>query len=194
MRLRLEYRFSSSIENRVSAIHVDVFDQFTIKEIGHSPAHEEISRLGGLMYDAYLDTVDYEGETIEDAVGEIQRTLVDRFYGEIIPEATLMVIDNQTNNVVSAIITSLVTPSNVNEVQPYPMILYVMTAKQYQGRGIGKTLILRVLNALRSRLNGQASEKTHLQSSNVKLSVNNLNTVALKLYESLGFERLPNEN
>ncbi len=140
MRLRLEYRFSSSDENRVPAILDNILDHFTIKEIGNTPCHEETSRLGGLMYDAYLDTVDYEGETIEDAVGEIKRTLVDGFYGEIVPEATLMVIDDQTNTVVSAIITALVAPSNVDEVQQQPMILYVMTAKQFQVEGLGRHL------------------------------------------------------
>ncbi len=47
--------------------------------------------LGKLMYDAYLNTVDFEGETVTDAQEEVKDTLSGK-YGDIIPEVSMMVL------------------------------------------------------------------------------------------------------
>ncbi|MGA2257093.1 MAG: hypothetical protein ABSG53_20770, partial [Thermoguttaceae bacterium] len=46
------------------------------------PVKADVPELGRLMYQAYLGTVDYEGETEEDAIAELNKTW-EGGYGEL---------------------------------------------------------------------------------------------------------------
>jgi ribosomal protein S18 acetylase RimI-like enzyme len=135
------------------------------------------------MYDAYLDTVDYEGETIADAIGEIQRTLIEAHYGKILSVATLILRDKETFKVIAAIITAIDGSSN------QPMILYLMVAKKHQGKGIGKWLLSHVIHILRQTQQGVEDIMTdYAKFEKIYLSVNIKNSIALDLYTSMGLQ------
>ncbi len=63
-----------------------------------SVTEADIPALGRLMLDAYRGTVDYEGETIEDAVKEVAKTLRGG-YGRFLPDCSLAI---ETNGVMSS--------------------------------------------------------------------------------------------
>lgn len=156
----------------LSTVHNKLQDHFVIREI-HPQVEEECVKLGQLMYDAYLDTVDYEGESLQDAVFEVSRTLTTAHYGATIPEACLVIEDSRDGSIIAAIITALTLSEGG---QQCSAILYLMTAKKWQRKGFGKRLLMHVL------------QQQHAAStSHIYLSVNPLNVQARQLYEQIGF-------
>lgn len=51
----------------------------------------DVPLLGPLMHSAYLDTVDYEGETLEQSAAEVVRT-VEGAYGEFVPACSQVMV------------------------------------------------------------------------------------------------------
>jgi hypothetical protein len=52
---------------------------------------DDVPALGGLMYSAYLDTVDYEGETPEQAAAEVHKTIRGE-YGVFVPTCSKVAV------------------------------------------------------------------------------------------------------
>ncbi len=90
--------------------------------------------LAGLMLDAYVGTIDYEGENIDDARAEIEEYLS----GDPILTCTRVIEAGG----------SLVAASLVARWEDYPLIAYVMTSSSHKGQGLARAALLSSLDCL----------------------------------------------
>jgi ribosomal protein S18 acetylase RimI-like enzyme len=123
-------------------------------------------QLGRLLYVAYKDTVDDEGETLEQSTIEACETL-DGKYGPLLEQASFAVFADE-----------LMISACVVVERNGPFIAFVLTDPNHQRKGLAKALILQCMKVL-------FDEKRQ----NVRLVVTAANKHAVKLYESLGFVR-----
>ena len=87
-----------------------------------------------LMLDAYEGTIDDEGETIDDATGEVGRF----FGGAPILDASFLA--EHEDSVIGACLVSMSGAS--------PIVAYAMTAGEWKAQGLGAALVERSLSAL----------------------------------------------
>lgn len=125
--------------------------------------------LGEAFLDAYRGTVDDEGETLDDAVAEVQRVM-DGVYGPVWPEPSGIMAPG---GVVAAALFVTRSPSG-------PFIPYVVTRKAYMGRGCAAALLQRA----GARLRAAGETRVHLY-------VTAGNTPAERLYARLGWAEPP---
>jgi GNAT superfamily N-acetyltransferase len=129
------------------------------------PDQADVPQLGSLMYAAYLDTIDYEGETESEAVAEVQKTFAGE-YGTFIPECSLAI--ERAGKLVSATL--------VTRFEGRPFIAFTMTEPTSRRMGFGRAGIANAMSALHAR-----------GESELRLVVTLGNEAARTLYESLGF-------
>ena len=130
---------------------------------------QHIDEIGKLMYDSYLNTIDYDNETPEDAKQEVISTFSGK-YGELILESSYVAVSSE-NELISAALFVL------NAATGYPLLAFTMTDPRFQGQGLCKLLVQKGLGILANR--GQTI---------CELVVTEGNTNALRVYQSLGFE------
>ncbi len=123
--------------------------------------------LGCLMDRAYRDTIDYEGESLEQFIKEIEET-IDGKYGPLIDYASFWIEDK-----CKAISASVLTMWKQK-----PLLTFSMTDPDFQKRGLARALIERSLNALAEN-----------DVRELFLVVTDGNP-ARRLYESVGFKFL----
>ena len=100
--------------------------------------------LGGLMLNAYLDTLDDEGETLAQACDEIRRF----FDGACGPaEAPACVVGEHGGQLVSASLCCL-WDGGGRRVPAGSLVAYAVTAPEYQGQRLGAAAIAHSLRAL----------------------------------------------
>lgn len=128
-------------------------------------AQRDVPALAALLRLAYRGTVDDEGETAEQALHEMQRTL-DGAYGPWLPQGSSVV--ERAGVLVSA---SLLT-----HWRGQPLLAYAMTDPRWQRQGLARAGLCHALAAQ------QAAGEQRLS-----LVVTLANVPALRLYESLGF-------
>lgn len=87
----------------------------------------DLASLADLMLEAYRGTIDYEDETYEDAVAEVESFLEDR---PLLEHSFLAEVDGATASAV------LVTTNRDD-----PFIAYVMTHPDHKNRGLGRYLV-----------------------------------------------------
>jgi len=126
--------------------------------------------LAALMLDAYRGTIDYDGETLDDALREIGHVYAGS-YGRFLGDCSF-VLDGEAG-LSSA---CLVTLFNEGEPDETPLLAFAMTRKRDQRRGLSSALILRSVDAL-----------SGLGYSRLSLAVTADNLPACRLYERLGF-------
>ena len=131
-----------------------------------NPRLEERELLAHLMLAAYRDAADDEGETIAEALQEVDNVLVsaDRPF---IPEASFVI----------EVDAALASASLVSLFRGAPLISHVMTHPHYKRRGLGTSALLSSANALREQ-----------GWSSLSLYVTDSNEPALALYRKLGFQ------
>ena len=132
-----------------------------------TPNAEDVEDLAILLYAAYRGTIDDEGETFTDALGEI-RELLDGSYGEFLPDCSFVVEEREF----------LVSASLITWWEPHgaPLVAFTMTRPEARNRG----LATRVLNASMSALLDHGHDR-------LTLVVTEGNAPAQRLYASLGF-------
>jgi len=128
---------------------------------------EDAEALGELLYEAYLGTVDYEGETSEEAFEEAVGTLAGK-YGPVDFDASFVI--EADDRLLSATVVTAFAPLDA------PLLAFAMTRPEAQRRGLARDLIRRTLSSLAESGHGQ-----------VGLFVSPENAPALRLYEGLGF-------
>ena len=138
------------------------------------PRHRAVERsdaaaLGELMLAAYRGTVDDEGETLEDAVAEVEGVL-DGSYGPFSADASF-VVEGDGDLLVGA---SLVA---IWDWESRPLLLYLVVRPEAKRRGVGTALLIATGNAL--------SAAGHPE---LDLFVTEANAPAVGLYRKLGFE------
>lgn len=140
-----------------ASIAIDPVANVTIRTLTRSDVHA----LAELMLDAYIGTIDYEGETIDEAVGEVESwldgsALLDHSYAAIVDGAF-----------VSAVL--------VMTLKGLPFIAIVMTRSDSKNQGLGRYVTATALASLREEGEEQ-----------VVLYITDGNTPSEKLFLSLG--------
>ena len=123
--------------------------------------------LAEVFLDAYRDTIDDEGESLQDAFDEVKNVLAGA-YGALADEYSAVIVDG--SGVLSALFVAKAPNGKL-------FIPYVVTAKRCGRRGLARALIQRCLE--RAQRDGV---------DQVELYVTEGNDGAVALYRSLGFE------
>lgn len=129
---------------------------------------DDINNLAIAMLDAFKDTVDFDGETLEELGKEIFE-VVESEFGIFIPEASFQIKEN--DRVLSAILVSLYKNT--------PLISGLFTVKNSVNLRMATTLIKKSINAL-----------LLLRYSELILYVHPENLQAISLYKKIGFIEL----
>jgi len=117
------------------------------------------------MLEAFKDTEDFEGETLEDLNEEIH-SVVESAFGTFIPDASFQIKQNKI--IVSAILISLYKGK--------PLVSELFTRKKYSNLGMASSLLRKSINVL-----------FKLGYENLVLYVHPRNVVAVNLYKKIGF-------
>ena len=104
-----------------------------------SPTEADIPALAELMIDAYRDTIDYDGETVEQAVAEIESYFAGET-AEPLPYCSRLYFSGK--QLAAACLVSWWPAPNT------PLVAYVMTTSAYKGQGLGKLVVREALQAL----------------------------------------------
>lgn len=131
-----------------------------------SPSASDKPALAHLMYDAYVGTVDYEGEDEARCLAEIEKTFSGE-YGAFNPHCS-RIVDVAGIAASAALLTRW---------QERPFVAFTITAKAFAGRGLARACLVSAMHALREQ-----------GESEVRLVVTLANLRALRLYQSLGFQ------
>jgi len=131
-----------------------------------NPRLEERERLAHLMLAAYRGAADDEGETIAEALQEVDSVLVSA-NRPFIPAASFVIEVDE----------ALASASLVSLFRGGPLVTHVMTHPHYKRRGLGVSALLSSANALREH-----------GWSTLSLYVTDSNEPALALYRKLGFQ------
>jgi GNAT superfamily N-acetyltransferase len=131
------------------------------------PQESDKEDLAILLYAAYRGTMDDEGGTFADALGEID-TLFAGGYGEFLPDCSFLAEEGEF--LASA---SLVTWWASHRA---PLVAFLMTRPEARRRGLARALLQRSMNALLDRGHDR-----------ITLVVTKGNESAESLYASLGF-------
>ncbi len=91
------------------------------------PLRDDRDLLASLMLDAYLGTIDYEGEDLDDAGGEVDRYLAAEAY---LPASRVV---EQDGAIQSGVLLS--------RIAGLPMVGYVMTRAAVKNRGLASVLV-----------------------------------------------------
>jgi len=137
------------------------------KTTAESVTSSHQAKLARLMWAAYQGTVDYDGETLEEATKEIEHTF-EGGYGALLSDCSFVISDESDQLLISAILITLY--------QDAPLLAFSMTHPDYKRQGYGRILVREAMAAL-----------TEAGYSEVYLSVNCANEPALGLYRSFGF-------
>jgi RimJ/RimL family protein N-acetyltransferase len=117
------------------------------------PTPDDAEPLAGLMLDAYLHTIDYEGETVVEAREEVGRY----FAGTPMLECSWLRLDGDA--AISALLVSDWADRGC------PIVSYVMTASAWKGKGLASDLLARALASLGAT--GRAEVRAVVTEGNV---------------------------
>ena len=101
---------------------------------------KDVFPLAELMLDAFVGTIDYEGETLLEARAELEKFLQGNDQTQPLLQHSLLAMEG--DQILSACLTSVWVE------RPYPWISYVMTNSQYKNRGLGISMVSEVLTRL----------------------------------------------
>ncbi|MBO1263556.1 GNAT family N-acetyltransferase [Proteiniclasticum sp. SCR006] len=121
------------------------------------------------ILDAYRDTIDYEGEDLEQTLDELKRVYKGS-YGPLMDEASFLLMEE--NLVKAGVLVCLYRGE--------PTITYTFTRKKEQRLGYATLLILKSAQTL-----------YQLGYHSLYLYVTVENSSAVRLFESLGFSEVP---
>lgn len=129
---------------------------------------QDIAALGSLLLAAYQHTVDYHGETLQEATAAVHNAIAGQ-YGTFLPQCSFLIAHEET--ILSACIAIW-----VKEWQA-PLLMMCMTHPQYQRQGMATCLLKQSMNAL--------YDQGYLE---LHLVVTQGNEPAERLFERLGFQ------
>jgi predicted GNAT family acetyltransferase len=130
-----------------------------------NPRPEERELLAHLMLAAYRSAADDEGETIAEALQEVDDVLVSA-NRPFIPEASFVI----------EVDAAPASASLISLFRGAPLVTHLMTHPRYKRSGLGTSALLSSANALREQ-----------GWSSLSLYVTDSNASALALYRKLGF-------
>jgi GNAT superfamily N-acetyltransferase len=149
--------------------HEPAWRESTATSSSRCPTRGDVQALGQLLYRAYRGTVDDEGETEEQAVGEIEK-MYRGGYGPFDPAHSS--VAERDGRVVSATL--------VTRWQGRPFVAFTMTDPSFARQGLAKATLARSMRLLQ-----QGGERE------LRLVVTLENEPARALYESMFFALEP---
>lgn len=149
--------FNTSVNHKKIAIP----STFTIK----TPVKNNVD-LSKFFYESYHNTIDDEGENLQDWNNELSEVFNSK-YGHIIKQLSFSLYKDK--QLIGCLLSS--------QFKGITLILYVVIHPNYGGQGLAKFLLSKVIE------NGK-----QLNTSKIYLVVTNENTSAHTLYKSIGFE------
>lgn len=111
-------------------------------ETARRPTDSDIKELAELMVDAYRDTIDYDGETVEEALAEVKSYFMCRD-GRPILDCSHLIFN--ANTLVSACLVSWWRERQL------PLIAYLMTRPEWKNQGLGAAVLGATLQDLRDQ-------------------------------------------
>ena len=132
-------------------------------------SENDIESLSHLMFESYKNTIDYNGETLQDANSEVRGTLNGK-YGRFLKNCSF--VYEKEDEIYSA---SMVT---FYEKLEMPLLTFLMTHPNFKKCGIAKFLLQKSINSL-----------VENDFQELSLFVTEENTPALSLYHNLGFQK-----
>lgn len=150
---------------------IKFLDTFPTSDFDIRPVDKDrIKEIAEIMLEAYVDTPDYEGESLNDTIKEI--SMVFRgYYGTFLEDASFLLFD-EDDRIQSVLF--------VCEFKNEATFTYLFTRKESLGKGYATELIHTAENALQE-----------LGYDRIALFVNKDNNPALNLYLKLGFMEIP---
>ncbi|GAB4212638.1 MAG: hypothetical protein OHK0022_48690 [Roseiflexaceae bacterium] len=135
-----------------------------------NPTPADAEQLAALMLDAYQGTIDYDGETLDDARGEVRSF----FEQETTPPLLACSWVAQAGDELVAASLAVFWAQ-----RDCPLIAYVMARAAHKGRGIARGLVGRSLGSLRAA-----------GYTEVRAVITQGNLPSERLFARLGFVRL----
>ncbi len=129
---------------------------------------DDIPALARLVLDAYRDTIDDEGETLDDALRAMQDTFAGTWQTGALLESCSFLVEEWGEPLACTLVTWW---------HEQPLLAYVMTHPTARNRGMGRFLIQKSINALLAQ-----------GHRGLSLFVTKGNLPAQHLYERLGFQ------
>ena len=129
---------------------------------------DDIHELSVSMLEAFKDTMDFDGETLEELNEEIY-SIIESTFGTFISDASFQV--KQNGEIASVILISLYKDK--------PFISELFTAKKYLKLGMASNLLKKSINTL-----------LNLGYKDLVLYVHPENVEAINLYKKIGFSEL----
>lgn len=134
---------------------------------------EDAPLLAELMIDSYRGTIDYDGETVDDALSEVNAYLAGERGGQPWLEMSFLAFSN--SRLVGACLTS-----DWQE-RRSPIIAYSMTSADWKNHGIGRHLLIRALKEIDKK-----------GFPEVRAVITEGNTPSESLFLKLGFKKVAN--
>lgn len=134
------------------------------------PRESDLGELAELMLDSYRGTIDYDGETIREALSEV-KSYFDR--KDLTPLLSCSYVAVVASHLVSACLISKLKK------RADPLVSYVMTRAEFKGKGLASMVLTKALESI------SAAENT-----GVRGFVTEGNTPSERMLLALGFERL----
>lgn len=132
---------------------------------------EDVPALAELMIAAYRGTIDYDGETYEDALGEVKAFMAGERGGA--PWLDLSYVVTVDSQVVGACLVGEWQARNL------PLIAYVMTSAEWKNHGLSHSLLIQTLQSLKQK-----------GTTEVRAVITEGNTPSENLFLKNGFQRI----
>jgi GNAT superfamily N-acetyltransferase len=102
------------------------------------PGKHDTAVLADLMLDSYIGTIDYDGETLQDAVKEVEGYFAGKT-GQLLSDCSWLCLTGE--ELVSACLVAHWSK------RPGPLISYLMTRPRWKNKGMAATVIERALQS-----------------------------------------------
>lgn len=152
----------------------DLFDKLPPHETSYhvrSAQRKDASLIAELMIDSYRGTIDYDGETVDDALSEVNAFLAGERGGPPWLDTSFLAFSD--SQLVGACLIS------EWEERQSPIIAYVMTCASWKNRAVGRSLLIQGLRGLMDKGFTEA-----------RAIITDGNTPSESMFLKLGFQKL----
>jgi RimJ/RimL family protein N-acetyltransferase len=144
-----------------------------VEAIWRNPTAADKQILAGLLFASYVGTIDYDGETIPDALKEVESYYSGPSHQGWLGFSWLAFLENE---LAGACLVDYWQERNV------PLIAYVMTAPRWKGKHLASAALLRSLQKLANK-----------KYSEVRAVITEDNVPSEKIFTRIGFKRLSSD-
>lgn len=164
------YEYTLRLQNLAPSNKSQVNDAFELRPVKAADA----PALADLMIDAYRGTIDYDGETLEDALAEVHAYLAGERGGQ--PWLTISCLAFEDDRLVGACLIGEWSERQL------PIIAYILVRAESKRLGIGRQMLSNVLKVLKE--NGFPE---------VRAVITEGNEPSENLFHKLGFQKITDQ-